>query len=590
MNRPNSGRFFGFGAFLSLIPMLILWKVISFQTGIVKTDYLESVADAHLQEVYSLEVARGQIYDRNGHVLAANRKVYEVNIQLDWVRNPQTIAEYASRVLGLKSDEVLDIASLDPTSTGGRLTYTIADFVLPEKIDLLEQEYERLKNEYEDSRLENPPSLKGLVYRAHLQRIYPEDALASNVIGFVTADQVGKFGVEQYYDDLLHGDPKTIARIVNPMSVTDLPKLPDGASLVLTLHRELQIEMERIVDEAMAETGSDSATIVILDPRTGELLALATTPRMNLNTPTEYEKIYGKSLPYNRIVTESIEPGSTFKVLTMGAAMDAGVVTPDTEFLDKGVFTFGSAVVYNWDHGAYGPQTMLGCMRHSLNVCLSHVAVKTGANTYYSYLKRFNIGRATGVDMAGESNGILRVPAGAGWTEEQLVYNSFGQGLSVTPLQLAAAVSAFANDGKMMAPHVVRSMVTDGYQRDTEIRVSGMPISAETAHKMTEMLATSLKDEASDALVTGYQVAGKTGTAEIAIPGYGYSETDTNASFIGWGPVDDPKFVVYVWLEKPSTSIWGSVVAAPIFRQVVEKLVVYLNLPPDDIRLQLAQQ
>jgi cell division protein FtsI/penicillin-binding protein 2 len=151
-------------------------------------------------------------------------------------------------------------------------------------------------------------------------------------------------------------------------------------------------------------------------------------------------------------------------------------------------------------------------------------------------------------------------------------------------------VSAFANDGKMMAPHVVRSMVTDGYQRDTEIRVSGMPISAETAHKMTEMLATSLKDEASDALVTGYQVAGKTGTAEIAIPGYGYSETDTNASFIGWGPVDDPKFVVYVWLEKPSTSIWGSVVAAPIFRQVVEKLVVYLNLPPDDIRLQLAQQ
>jgi cell division protein FtsI/penicillin-binding protein 2 len=183
----------------------------------------------------------------------------------------------------------------------------------------------------------------------------------------------------------------------------------------------------------------------------------------------------------------------------------------------------------------------------------------------------------------------LSVPGDPTWYTINLATNSFGQGLAVTPIQLLTAVSAIANDGKMMAPHVLKSYIQNGQQYDTAPQVVGMPISAETAKTLTDMLAISLEQEASDALVEGYRVAGKTGTAEIAVNGQ-YTSNQTNASFIGWGPVDDPQFIVFIWLEKPRTSIWGSIVAAPVFRDAVQELVVLMGLPPDDIRLSLAEK
>ena len=208
---------------------------------------------------------------------------------------------------------------------------------------------------------------------------------------------------------------------------------------------------------------------------------------------------------------------------------------------------------------------------------------KPGAKDFYSYLAAFGIGRLTGVELAGEVPGRLKIPGDADWYDADLGTNSFGQGVSATPLQMAIAGSAIANDGKLMAPRIVRSLVDDGHQYNTEPRTIGIPISAETARTLSGMLARSLEEEASTALVDGYRVAGKTGTGEIPTPD-GYSLGVTNASFIGWGPVDDPRFLVYVWLEKPTSSIWGSEVAAPIFRQVVERLVVLMDVPPDRVR------
>jgi cell division protein FtsI/penicillin-binding protein 2 len=204
-------------------------------------------------------------------------------------------------------------------------------------------------------------------------------------------------------------------------------------------------------------------------------------------------------------------------------------------------------------------------------------------------MQAFGIGHLTGIDMAGEVPGRLKVPGDGDWYDADLGTNAFGQGVSATPIQMASAIASVADDGKLMAPHIVRSMVNKGYQYDLEQRVVGTPISVHTAQTLSEMLARSLETESSDALVTGYRVAGKTGTAEIPTP-YGYTSNQTNASFVGWGPVDDPQFLVYVWLEKPKTSIWGSVVAAPVFRQVVESLVVLMDLPPDDVRHQLHGQ
>jgi cell division protein FtsI/penicillin-binding protein 2 len=224
-----------------------------------------------------------------------------------------------------------------------------------------------------------------------------------------------------------------------------------------------------------------------------------------------------------------------------------------------------------------------------LNVCLAWVASELGTKDFYDYMRAFGIGHLSGVDMAGEVPGRLKFPGDGDWYDADLGTNAFGQGVAATPLQMAVASAAIANDGKLMAPHIVRAVVNKGQQFDTQPRLIGMPISSKTANTLTEMLATSLVDEASDALVEGYEVAGKTGTAEIPTP-YGYSSNATNASFVGWGPVDDPQFLVYVWLEKPTSSPWGSIVASPVFREVVETLVVLMDIPPDEVRKKLYSQ
>ena len=326
-----------------------------------------------------------------------------------------------------------------------------------------------------------------------------------------------------------------------------------------------------------------------MNPKNGEVLAMATTPRMDLNEYWNVKDIFPGDTPYNRAVSQAYEPGSVFKVLTMAAGLDSGAVQPDTQFLDKGYLEIGGTIIKNWNEGAWGPQDMTGCMQHSLNVCLAWVALQMGPNNFYNYMNHFGIGHLSGIDLAYENPGRLKMPGDSDWYEADLGTNAFGQGVSATPLQMASAVTALANDGKIITPHVVYATITKDHQTVAETPVISAPIRPETARTITEMLATSLEIEASDALVTGYRVAGKTGTAEIATP-LGYTSDLTNTSFVGWGPVDDPQFLIYVWLEKPQSSIWGSEVASPIFRQAVERLVVLLDLPPDDIRTQLTGQ
>ena len=211
-----------------------------------------------------------------------------------------------------------------------------------------------------------------------------------------------------------------------------------------------------------------------------------------------------------------------------------------------------------------------------------------GAQTFYRYMNRFGIGHLTGTDLAGEAAGRLKVPGDSDWYPVDLATNAFGQGVSVTPLQVIAAATAIANDGRMVVPHVLYAMVRDGRQYRVPAQYSGSPVSAETAHTLSQMLAISLENEFSGALVPGYRIAGKTGTAQIPGP-VGYEDGATNASFLGWGPVDDPQFMIYVWLERPSTSIWGSETAAPVFSDVAKKLVLLMSIPPDSVRGEIAK-
>lgn len=522
--------------------------------------------------------ARGEIYDRWGRVLAGNVTVYEVGADLRYVTDPDTIAKTLAAHAG--SDYELVMQRLDPGDPA-QLFVTLDDFLTEEEFQAVSEQIEYY-DELKRPRNTITPNLNGLYFVPHLTRVYPEGELASNMLGFVNLQNLSIYGVEQNYAELLAGQRVEIKVPIDPNRVAEIPSLPDGASLVLTIDREIQASVEEILDQAIIETGSENGVILVSDPETGEILAIASTPRLDLGDITKLGETFTGNTPFNKGITDAYEPGSVFKVLTMAAALDSGTVTRDTTFMDTGTIVVGGAYIHNWNGGAWGMQDMQGCMQHSLNVCLAWLATEMGEEIFYDYLTRFGIGQLTGVDLADEMPGYLRLPGGE-WHDSDLGTNSFGQAVSVTPLQMITAISSVANDGRMMTPHIVKSVIMDGRKYDINPQVAGTPISAETAYILTDMLYNSLKNESSSALVEGYSVAGKTGTASIPVEG-GYSDTQTNASFVGWGPVDDPKFIVYIWLEKPETSEWGSVVAAPVFSEVVQRLVVLLNLPPDDIR------
>ena len=581
MNTESTWRYTFVTTLYTLLAIFIVGQLVRIQANPEQVEHFLVQAKLHEGDLRLIQPARGLLYDRWGRLLAGNITVYEVGAELAQVRNPHSIALTLNVVLGLDYAEVLEAVSQEVSPEA--VYVVLDDYVTQEKIELLERYETELENTTSRNKGEEPPSLQGLVFKPHLQRSYPEKRLASNVLGFVNREGRGYYGVEAKFNDLIAGKTMEVLVPRDPNLALELPEIPDGASIILTIDRAIQAEVENILDQAVEENGADSGTIVVADPQTGEILAMTTTPRLDLNEYWQYAEVFKGSTPFNRAISQAYEPGSVYKVLTMAAALDAGAVTPETVFLDVGVIEVGGIYIYNWNSAAWGPQDMQGCLQHSLNVCLAWVATQLGTKNFYDYMRAFGIGRLTGVDLAGEVIGRLKIPGDTDWYEADLGTNSFGQGVAVTPLQMVMAVSAIANEGKLVAPRIVRSFIDKGNQYDTEIRIVGLPIKPETARTLSELLARSLEEEASSALVEGYRVVGKTGTAEIPAP-YGYSLSATNASFVGWGPMDDPRFLVYIWLEKPTSSPWGSVVAAPIFHDIVERLVVLMDIPPDDVR------
>lgn len=593
MKIPHISRFSFLGIALGVIGLFIVLQMARIQTSPSAKALLKDSAEKWEWYDLTLTPARGSIYDRWGHLLAGNEEVYEVGIDLRVEpRDATTIAMTASTLLGVDYNIALGLASTK-LGENGALYRRLVDFVPKDKIDKLE----KMQKDFADAastrrNSKNSPSLDGVVWTPHLKRSYPEGKLGSTLIGFYPykeADNAkGYFGLEEKYNDLLTGPTKTIRVSTDPHLASQQEEIPPGDSLVLTIDREIQASVENILDVAVEKSGSDSGTVIVMDPVTGEILAMATTPRMDPNEYWTYSSVFPNPTPYNRAVSMTYEPGSVFKVLTMASALDAGVVTPDTTFNDVGVYVASGAYIYNWDGAGHGTVTMTNCMMKSLNVCLAWLAVdKLGPTKFYDYIRSFGIGHLTGVDLAGEAYFPLRLPGDETWYSVDLATNAFGQGISATPIEMITAISSIANkQGKMMAPHLVKAIIKDGRQYPINPLVVGTPIKAETAQTLTNMLAISIEGEAQTPPVPGYRIAGKTGTAEIPSP-TGYSSDLTNASFVGWGPVADPKFLVYVWLEKPRTSKWGSVVAAPVFFDVVKSLAVYMNIPPDGTQLEV---
>lgn len=564
----------GFG----LVALAILVQMIRIQNSEQAAIFL-SQGDQYAGEFRMFYPERGEIYDRNGHLLAGNQTVYEVGVSLLEMEDPDALAFTLGTYLGLTYEEVFKKLTESPDSWS---YVVIQDYVDANTVAALQAQVAQLETA-------NDFRLQGIAFKPHFQRSYPETSLASNVLGFVTRDGRGYFGIEEKYNDLLAGNPVQVWVPRDPNKATEIPRVPNGTTLVLTLNRDLQARVESILDEALIEYGAQNGAIVVMNPRNGEILAMSTTPRMDLNNYTNYFSLYNDGSQYNRSIGTAYEPGSVMKVLTMAAALDAGLVKPETTYVDTGSIQVGGFTIQNWDKEAWGEQNMVGCLQHSLNVCMAWISTQMGPTMFYGYMERFGFGHPTGVDLAGEAMGRLKTPGDSDWYNIDLGTNAFGQGVTATPLQMLMATSAIANNGKMVTPHILYSMLRDGHQYNVPSQYGGSPITSQTAHTLSEMLAQSLAAESSEALLPGYRVAGKTGTAQIPTD-FGYDPSVTNASFIGWGPVDDPQFMIYVWLNAPTSSIWGSQTAAPTFSKVAEQTVILLNIPPDNVRLQLTSK
>jgi len=531
---------------------------------------------------------RGLILDRNGHVLAGNQTIYAVDVNFEdfyqegEIEEVKMLAEVAIEVFEISNQNLLKYLQEDSRPLTKNIT--VERFATQEQllefIARVESYYgisssvldEENTGEVLPSSLQEKIEVIDCVHlirvscTPHLIRSYPEGKLASNIIGFVMRDsKQGQLGIEEKYDSTLFGNDRTLWALWDPHKADQAPDPDHGANIILTIDSVLQADVEQILDKTINKTGALAGTVIVMDPISGELLVMASSPRADINEywSEDYIDIINNVDNVFNYGIKAYEPGSVVKVLTMAAALDAGVVEPDTEFIDEGNIEIGGVTIRNWNKKAWGPQTMTTCLQNSLNVCLAWVA--------------------------GEIPGLVKNHWSPDYTRSELGTNAFGQGIEITPIQMVKAISAIANQGEMVAPRIIHSIVDDGYRYTPPRTVVGHPISAETAETLTAMLQESLVNESSLAMVPGYSLAGKTGTAEIYVPGQGYKSSATNTSFVGWGPTDDPQFLVYIWIEKPSESIWGSEIAAPVFKKVVERLVIHMGIPPDSVRMTLTE-
>lgn len=567
---------------LALFAFAIIVQMTRIQNS-PEAEIFRQQSEAYAYEWRTFYPNRGEIYDRNGRLLAGEKIVYEIGVDLNIMTDPHAIAFAVADTLNMNYDNLMAVIQNPPDG----LSYIVlADYVDAQQALYLQELKKALNEQAAEGKF---GGLTGLQFKSHPQRSYPENALGSNILGFVNREGKGYFGVEEKYDTLLAGNPVTVLVPTDPNKAFEIPTVSDGTTLILSINRDLQAAAEDILDNALTEYGARDGVITIMDPQSGEMLAIAVSRRMDLNKFWNYGNIYDNATDFNPVISKTYEPGSVAKILTMAAALDSGTVTPNTTYLDTGSILIGGVTIQNWDRNPWGVQNMVGCLQHSLNVCMVNLSTQMGAGTFYNYMEAFGLGHLTGVDLAGEAPGRLKVPGDADWYPVDLGTNSFGQGVAVTPIQMLASASAIANDGRMVIPHVLYAMVRDGRQYKVPDQFGATPISEQTANTLTEMLAISLEQESSMALVPGYRLAGKTGTAQVPVNGY-YDGSQTNASFIGWGPVDDPKFMIYIWLERPTTSPWASETAAPVFAEMAQRTVILLNIPPDAIRHQIAQK
>jgi len=498
---------------------------------------------------------RGSIFDNNGYVLSAVRTLADIDVSPNVLTSTETLAELLAPLFGEPRDELL--AKLDPESAYVSL---------------------RKGASWEAARTVQSWEIRGVQVQPFSTRVYPHRSLAAAVLGFVNAEGNAYYGVEAKWDLVLRGSPGTRTPQRDSLGSlfyqVEAPR--HGADLYLTVDRRAQAKVERILAEAVQTNEAHKGTAIVMEPRSGAILAMAVCPSYDPNL----RDVEDFGVFVNLAISEQYEPGSVFKIVTVAAGLDAGIITPDSTYDDRGEIVVGGEVIRNSDNSAHGKTGIQDLLAHSLNVGAAEISTRLGAYSFYEYVRRFGFNELTEVDLDGEVPGNVRFPGDREWHESDLGTNSFGQGLAVTPLQMVCAVAAVANDGVMMRPHVVDRIVDGHSVTPVEPQAVRRVISAEAAQQVTDMLVYAVETILSRASVEGYQVAGKSGTSEVPTL-TGYDPEETIASFAGYVPADDPRFAILVVLDRPQKQHWGLQAAAPAFRQIAEELLALYTVPRD---------
>jgi cell division protein FtsI/penicillin-binding protein 2 len=480
------------------------------------------------------------------------------------IQNPVLAAASLSSVLSLEHNELLN------------------------KLANKQKKYVVLKKQLSDEEVNKIKEIKlsGIYFDHEGFRYYPQGSLLSQVLGFVGYKgdtKQGVYGLESFFESELAGKEGVLkqegdisgAWIFGGNRQLDAAK--DGDSLILTIDKNIQYEAQKVLKETVEKNEATSGTVIIADPKTGKILAMAGFPDFD---PNKFNEVTDPAAFNNEATIGSYEPGSVFKPLTMAAALNEGKITPDTTFVDEGFVKIDDKTIKNSDPKPRGLQTMTQVLEESLNTGLIFVKDQIGNQKFLEYVKKFGFGEKTGIDLMERKGNLDNLKANI---NVNFATASFGQGLTVTPIQLIQAFTAFPNSGKMLKPYIVASRISpEGQRTDTKVKEVRQIISAQTANTVTAMMVNVVENgHGKRAGVPGYYIAGKTGTAQVPkVNGLGYEENVNIGTFIGFGPVEDPKFLMLVRIDKPKTVKFAESTAAPAFGQLAQYLVNYFQIPP----------
>ena len=514
--------------------------------GTVKSGSLSERAVSQQIEDIADPARRGTIVDRNGVELAVSEDSMTVFAHPFLIKDPVKTAAQLAPLVGRKEDELLRELSGEKTFVYLRRKM---DASLGERIEKLE--------------------IEGIGTVTEPKRVYPQGYLASQVLGVVGVDNVGLAGLEYSRDKALRGEDGE-RRLVKdalgePVSLIETKRSEPGEDLALTLDARIQERTEAVLSEVGQTYTPQGATAVVMDPRTGEILALANWPRVDANNVDGAPELAKQ----NRAVQVNYEPGSTFKAFTVAGALSERLVEPSTTLAVPPEITVADRTVGEAHDGGGGTKTVSQILAESSNVGSVMIGLKLGAKRFDKWVRRFGFGQPTGVDLPGEQMGIVLRPEN--YSGSSMGNMPIGQGIAVTPMQMASAYTAIANHGVMRRPYIVQG------NAPPPKRVLSRRVADQVSHMLEGVLAAG--GTAEEASVEGYTLAGKTGTAEKAIEG-GYSKTDFIASFIGYAPAKDPRLLVAVMVDTPRGDIYGGTVAAPAFERIVEFALPYLKIPP----------